>query len=61
MNFEAIALARPRRWMKDLRFGGASKHITKLQAEMSVPSSQTLVQMMRFLRPLRRLSTADGS
>lgn len=46
--FDLIILALPRLWTKDLRFGGGWKQMTRLQAEMSIPSSQTLVHTMTF-------------
>ncbi len=39
MYFESLCRARPRRCTYETRFFGASKHITRLQALTSIPSS----------------------
>lgn len=53
---DAALLARPLRWMKDLRFGGLSKQTTTLHADTSIPSSRALVVITRFFLARRRSS-----
>ncbi len=54
IKVDLLLLALPLLWIKDFKSGSCSKHITMLQAVMSMPSSQTLVTMIEFFVQFRR-------